>query len=137
MAGIPINRRSFQAHTHDACDASGAHRAHLAVVALHILCCGLPVLAAFAGVGIGASVIGAQVTSLHGFVHLHEVKILALSAALVLVGGVLEARNRNRTRFPVLFAISAACFLVNAALITAHQTNPTETVAHTHGTAAH
>lgn len=104
-----------------------AHLAHAAVVSLHALCCGLPaaalLAAAVSGATSGIALLAETFAPFHAFLHQHELWILALSAALVVFGGVLEA-NARRTHnhgFPWLFAFSVFCFLANAAIIIAHR----------------
>ena len=105
-----------------------AHIAHAAVVSLHALCCGLPALAmvaaALSGAATGIVVVSDLLAKFHDFMHTHEIWILALSATLVLVGGVLELSARRRAPvagIPWLFAFSALCFVINVAIIFAHR----------------
>ncbi len=105
-----------------------AHVAHAAVVALHALCCGVPVLALMVSAASGATsgfVVAAQwFAPIHRFLHAHEIWILALSAALVCLGGtfeVLSRRDGHRRGFPMMFAISVGCFFANAAIIAIHR----------------
>jgi len=105
-----------------------AHIAHAAVVGLHALCCGLPALAllaaAVSGATSGVTVLANAFAPVHDFLHQHEVWILAVSAALVVLGGILEAvsrRGAHKHGFPWLFSISVACFLLNVGIILAHR----------------
>lgn len=104
-----------------------AHVAHGAVVAVHALCCGLPALAMTAavlsGAASGAAVLPENVNIFHNLLHEHELWIIAVSAVLVVAGGVLEAtaRREGRRGFPWLFAFSAVCFFVNVGIIAFHQ----------------
>lgn len=102
--------------------------AHAAVVALHALCCGLPALAmvaaALSGATSGIAVLAGKFAPVHDFLHGHEVWILAISAALVVGGGALEALARRGVHahgFPWLFSISVICFVINVAIIVAHR----------------
>jgi hypothetical protein len=104
-----------------------AHFAHATVVGLHALCCGLPALAmlaaAVSGVASSAALVPDSVAVLHDLLHRQELWILGLSAALVVIGGWLEAsaRRNHRHGFPWLFAFSVLCFVANAAIILAHR----------------
>lgn len=102
-----------------------AHVAHLAVVGLHTLCCGLPIAAgafvALAGAGVGGVALLAN--DLHKVLHGYEAWVLAGSAALLGLGLWLEARGRRGRRnrgVPWLLMASAAAFLVNAAVFIGH-----------------
>jgi len=104
-----------------------AHLAHAAVVGLHAFCCGLPALAMLAAAASGAAsgvvLLSDFIKPFHALLHAHEIWILIASAILVTVGGALEAwarRGAHRHGFPWLFAVSAVCFLANAAIIAAH-----------------
>jgi hypothetical protein len=122
--------------SHAACSGSTAQRAHVAhalVLGLHTVCCGAPVLAtllASGAVGLaGFALIETRVHALHDLLHHYEVWILAVSAALVVVGGVAEwsVRRRGAAKgFPIFFAVSAACFALNAGLTASHRL-PTDT----------
>lgn len=104
-----------------------AHLAHAAVMGLHALCCGLPALAmlaaAVSGATSGVALAAERMEFFHDFLHAHEVWILVLSAALVVVGGWLEVASRRSARrgFPWLFAFSVLCFLLNVGIILAHR----------------
>ncbi|PZO52091.1 MAG: hypothetical protein DCF16_10095 [Alphaproteobacteria bacterium] len=105
-----------------------AHLAHAAVVGLHTLCCGLPALvllaAALSGATSGVALLSDSFGQFHEFMHRHELWILVLSAALVAVGGWLEARSRRNGHshaFPWLFALSVLCFFANVAIILLHR----------------
>jgi hypothetical protein len=105
-----------------------AHVAHVAMLALHSLCCGLPVLAvslaALSGASSGATAFAVSTGRLHGVLHAHEVWILAGSALLVGTGGVLEMASRKggvARGFPWMFAVSVCCFALNFAIIAAHR----------------
>lgn len=80
--------------------------------------------AALSGATSGIAVLAGRFEPLHDFLHQHEIWILALSAALVVGGGALEALARRRAHshgFPWLFSISVLCFLINVAIIVAHR----------------
>lgn len=105
-----------------------AHLTHVAVVGLHGLCCGLPVLGMLAATVSGVASISSVAADLfgyfHEFIHRHEMWIVMLSAALVGAGGWLEAQARLRGHahgFPWAFAVSTGCFLVNVAIIASHR----------------
>ena len=105
-----------------------AHVAHAAVVALHALCCGLPILAlmatAVSGATSGVALLAQRFAPIHRFLHAHELWILAVSAALVVSGGafeVLSRRGGHQHGFPVMFAVSVGCFFANAAIIAIHR----------------
>lgn len=115
---------------HNAAERLGrrAHVAHAAVLALHAVCCGLPLLAmaaaALTGMASGSALLGDTWAGLHGILHGNEAWIVAVSAALVLAGGVLETlarRGPGARRFPWLFAVSAACFAANVAILLVHR----------------
>jgi len=105
-----------------------AHLAHAAVVALHALCCGLPALAmlaaAVSGATSGIALLSDFFEPFHHLLHQHELWIMAVSAALVVLGAVLEVVARRKPHahgFPWLFSLSVLCFLVNVAIIVAHR----------------
>ena len=108
--------------------AQRAHMTHAAVVALHTVCCGFPVLAmaaaALSGATSGVALFSGFVADAHHFLHAHELWILGLSGALVGIGGWFElhARRAGHTHgIPWLFLFSAACLVANAALMLAHR----------------
>lgn len=95
------------------------------MVGLHAMCCGLPALlilmSALLGATSGLALLAQWSGPLHHLIHGHEVYVLAASGLLVAVGGALEFRARARTAgFPWLFAVSAACFVANVAIVAAH-----------------
>lgn len=105
-----------------------AHLAHAAVVALHALCCGLPALAmlaaALSGATSGIALLSDFFEPFHELLHQHEIWIMAVSAALVVLGAVLEVIARRKPHnhgLPWLFALSVFCFLANVAIIVAHR----------------
>lgn len=105
-----------------------AHIAHGAVLTLHALCCGLPILALLAaslsGAASGAALFVGGAAELHALMHVYEAWILGGSAALVTLGGALELAARRqapRRAFPWLFVFSAACFALNAAIVLVHR----------------
>ncbi len=105
-----------------------AHVAHAAMLAMHALCCGLPIvamsLAALSGATSGATAFVATTGQLHALLHSHELWILAGSALLVSMGGAFEvvARRGGIARgFPWMFAVSVACFVLNFAIIAVHR----------------
>jgi hypothetical protein len=97
------------------------------MMGLHTLCCGLPALAlaaaAVSGATSGAVLLSDFIGQLHDFLHRHEMWVLAISAALVVLGGWLEvsARRQHRHGPPWLFSFSVLCFLVNLAIILVHR----------------
>jgi hypothetical protein len=105
-----------------------AHVAHAAVLSLHMFCCGIPTLAVTLGALTGFAASGTLAASglfgaVHRAIHGHELWILAVSAALVSVGGLMEmfARRRRRLPFPWLFTMSLCCFCANLAIIVVHR----------------
>lgn len=105
--------------------AQRTHLVHALVVGVHVLCCGLPAALALLGVMVGALAWAEPVTALHRFLHSYEPEIIALSFTLVAIGGVLEWRRRAERRgFPVLYALSLACFVANAGIVAAHRLAP-------------
>ena len=103
-----------------------AHMAHAAMISLHVLCCGLPLLAfgAAAGVSSGLLAFSAQAEAVHVVLHAHEVALVAASAVLVLIGAGLEwaARARQAVHgFPWMMALSVGCFVFNLILVGAHR----------------
>jgi hypothetical protein len=112
---------------HGAASASRrAHVAHAAMISLHALCCGLPLLAltAAAGVSSGLLAFSTKAEALHVLMHGHEAALVAISALLVLVGAGLEwvARARQAGHgFPWMMSLSAGCFVFNLILVGAHR----------------
>lgn len=105
-----------------------AHVAHAAVMGVHALCCGMPGLAmlaaAVSGTASGAALASESFAEFHAILHHHEGWILAISAALVVSGAILEMfarRGPHRHGFPWLFAFSTACFGANVAIILGHR----------------
>lgn len=106
-----------------------AHVAHAALIGLHALCCGMPVVAvaatALAGATSGLALFSESVGVFHHLLHAHEIWIALLSAVLVCAGGAMEfsARRDKRSRlgFPWLFALSLACFLANLIILAVHR----------------
>jgi hypothetical protein len=105
--------------------ARQAHLAHAAVLGLHTLCCGLPVLALLAAILAGATsglaLFADYLGVFHEFMHAYEAQILVVSAVLVGVGGVLELRRRHEHGSLWLFGVSVLCFLANAAIVVLHR----------------
>jgi hypothetical protein len=97
------------------------------MMGLHALCCGLPALAlaaaAVSGATSGVVLLSDSVGQLHDFLHRHEMWVLAISAALVVLGGWLEVHSRRQHRHgpPWLFSFSVLCFLANLAIILLHR----------------
>ncbi len=80
--------------------------------------------AALTGIASGSALLGDTWVGLHGVLHGNEAWIVAVSAALVLAGGVLETlarRGPGARRFPWMFAVSAACFVANVAILLVHR----------------
>lgn len=105
-----------------------AHIAHAAMMSLHAFCCGMPLLAmlavAVSGAASGAAVFARSAAHFHALLHTHEIWILVSSAALVSVGGALElsaSRQQPGRGFPIMFAVSVGCFLLNVGIIVAHR----------------
>ena len=105
-------------HTH----ARRTHWAHVAVVTLHAICCGLPILASLAGIAASAALMGG-VLRFHSFLHGRELWLLAMSATLVGAGWIAEQRFVRRTGAGIspLFWVSLACFAFNAAIVAGHR----------------
>jgi hypothetical protein len=105
--------------------AKSAHLAHAAVLSLHSLCCGLPALAVtLAALGLSGVNFGGPLARFHTLIHGNELWILALSAALVTLGGLMELdarRSHPKRGVPWLFVMSACCFLANLAIIAVHR----------------
>ena len=105
--------------------AKSAHLAHAAVLSLHSVCCGLPALAVtLAALGVSGLNLGGALTGLHALIHSHELWILALSATLVVAGGLMELvlrRRRQHEGVPWLFVMSACCLAANIAIIAIHR----------------
>lgn len=106
-----------------------AHLAHAAVVGVHALCCGLPILALLAagltGMTSGVAMFSGAVGALHDVIHTFEAWILLISALLVGIGGALELfarRGPGAVRgVPWLFLLSAACFAMNTVIVLLHR----------------
>jgi len=106
-----------------------AHVAHAAVLSLHMFCCGIPALAvtitALTGaVASSAASLSGVFGAFHSAIHGNELWILALSAVLVTVGGVMEVLARHGGApqpFPWLYAMSLCCFVANAGIIAVHR----------------
>ena len=111
------------------------HWAHVAVVAMHTVCCGLPLAVSMMGLAASAALMGG-VLRFHAFLHGRELWLLAVSATLVTLGGVAEWRltRDGRRRVSMMFAVSLACFALNAAIIAGHRLGvaPATTVAAAH-----
>jgi hypothetical protein len=105
--------------------AKSAHLAHAAVLSLHSICCGLPALAVgLAALGVSGIDLGGALTGLHALIHGHELWILALSAGLVILGGLVEIglhRSHAHKGVPWLFVMSACCLVANIAIIAVHR----------------
>lgn len=94
----------------------------MAVVALHAVCCGLPIIASVAGLAASAALMGG-VLRFHTFLHTYEMWLLAVSGALVIAGWIAERRFLRRAggRVSILFWVSLACFAFNAAIVAGHR----------------
>ncbi len=107
--------------------AQRAHLAHAAVVALHAVCCGLP-LAAMLLVGMsGALSAGVLLPDsfgiFHQWLHGYEIWVVALSVVLVAFGAWLEVdarRGGHVQGFPWLFTFSTLCLVMNLGVVLAH-----------------
>ncbi len=117
-AMLQHNTAAEAAHT----EARRAHIAHAAVVSLHALCCGAPVVMLLLA-SAATSAASGFITRTHGFLHQHELWLIAVSFSLLVLGGVSEwrARQAGLRRFPVLFALSFACLIANAAILIVHR----------------
>lgn len=119
-SGVPA-AKAQALHTHATRDER-THWAHVAVVAIHALCCGVPIVASLAGLAASAALMGG-VLRFHTFLHGRELWLLGISAALVGAGWVAERRFIRRTGRTVspLFWVSLACFAFNAAIVAGHR----------------
>lgn len=80
--------------------------------------------AALSGATSGIALLSDFFEPFHHLLHQHELWIMAVSAALVVLGAVLEVIARRKPHnhgFPWLFALSVFCFLANVAIIVAHR----------------
>ena len=118
-----------KAHPHGGAPLDGTRRArhrthwaHVVVVALHAICCGLPILASVAGLAASAALMGG-VLRFHTFLHGRELWLLGVSAVLVSAGWIAERRFMRRTGRGAspLFWVSLACFAFNAAVVFGHR----------------
>lgn len=107
-----------------------SHLAHAAMVSLHSLCCGLPILATLASSVLGAGLLGLQrgATLAHEQIHRVELALVVLSAAFVLLGAALEWRAHQRRRqagepgrVSLFFLASVGFLAFNAWFTTLHQ----------------
>lgn len=101
-----------------------AHWAHVGVVAMHTLCCGLPLAISLLGLAASASLMGGVLTW-HAVLHERELWLLAGSATLVGIGAFAEwrfIREDRQRRVSALFAASLACFALNGAIVAGHRT---------------
>ena len=125
----------FREHDTPARSGGRTHWAHVAVVAVHTVCCGLPLAMSMLGLAAGAALMGG-VLKFHQFLHGRELWLLAVSASLVTLGGVAEWRllRDGRGRVSTMFAVSLACFALNATIIAGHRLGgaPATTVAAAH-----
>lgn len=103
--------------------------AHAAAVGIHAICCGMPVLAmavtALWGTASAAAAAGVWFLPVHEALHGFELWIVAASAMLVSLGGLLEWITRRGAQgskgIPWLFALSLGAFVVNVAVVFSHQ----------------
>lgn len=82
-------------------------------------------IAALSGAASASALLPESFVEFHAFMHAYELWILAGSALLVVVGGILELAHRRlhpKLGFPWLYAMSIGCFLLNAVIIFTHQT---------------
>lgn len=102
--------------------ARQAHWAHAAVVAIHALCCGAPIVLLLVA-SAAATAAGGFILKAHAFLHGHELWLISLSALLILIGGYAEwrAHRGGLRRFPALFALSCACLIANVAIVALHR----------------
>ncbi len=123
--GIPTASLGVKPYACPAAGADNAHRthwAHLIVVAMHAICCGLPILASVAGLATSAALVGG-VLRFHAFLHARELWLVGISAVLVAGGWFAEQRFMRRTGrgMSLLFWVSLACFAFNAAIVFGHR----------------
>lgn len=122
---FPTADPGVKAQAHPCADAAGTRRthwAHVVVVAMHAICCGLPILVSVAGLATSAALVGG-VLEFHTFLHARELWLVGLSALLVTGGWVAEHRFMQRTGRGAspLFWVSLACFVFNAAIVFGHR----------------
>ncbi len=112
----------LQHNTPAARSAEHAHIAHAAVVSLHALCCGAPIVLLVIA-SASATAAGGFIRQTHAFLHGHELWLIALSASLIAVGAFAEWRayQGGLRRFPALFALSCACLVANLAILAMHR----------------
>jgi len=123
--GVRAPESGRKAHAHLGVDAVGTHRthwAHVVVVALHAVCCGLPILVSVAGLATSAALVGG-VLEFHSFLHARELWLVGVSALLVTGGWIAEHRFMRRTGRGAspLFWVSLGCFAFNAAIVFGHR----------------
>src|SRR5262249_14317820 len=87
-----------------------AHIAHAAMISMHTLCCGMPILAlalaTLSGAAAGTSLLVVTSRQIHNALHAHEFAILGASATLVSLGALFEVmamRTGHRRGFSPLF----------------------------------
>lgn len=118
-----LGRYNITAMSATADRRTGPHWAHVGMVAMHTICCGLPLALSVLGIAASASLFGG-VLRFHDILHERELWLLAGSAALVTAGGFAEWRfvraDRGR-RISALFAASLACFVLNGAVVAGHR----------------
>ena len=102
--------------------ARRTHWAHVAVVTLHAVCCGAPILVSVVGLAASAALTGG-VLRFHAFLHGRELWLLGVSAALVGAGWVAERRVVREAGHGVslLYWLSLSAFALNAAIVFGHR----------------
>lgn len=107
----------------------GMHLAHVCASGIHLLCCGLPLAAQLAGLGL---LTAAGLGAAHLWLHVHEWWVLGFSASVFLLGVGLEWRDRwsKGKRGPSwLLSLTAVCLIFNGIFIGTHQASATQQAA--------
>jgi hypothetical protein len=105
------------------------HRTHIFAVAVHILCCGLPLAASAFSLltGIGGG-LARWASDLHHLMHGMEIPLLATSAVLLVIAAIsfYVRRNTIGRLDKALFAASLLAFAVNAIVTLPHALSSSE-----------
>lgn len=99
------------------------HRAHIVAVAVHIVCCGLPLVASALSLvaGVGGGVVTFS-TKLHAYLHGLELPLLLTSGVLLSVAAVAFVLRYRSLGWgdKLLFAASLVAFLINLGVTVPH-----------------
>ena len=94
-----------------------AHVLHAVTAGLHVVCCGVPVLAQLIGLGVIAS----SAALAHAWIHGYEWLVLIFSGVLLALGVAMEWRaSRAVFRPSWLLYVSGFCFAANALMFGLH-----------------